>query len=320
MNDLFISWEGYRLMTTNQLKYFITAAECLNFTEAAKQHFISQTAITQHMQALEEDLEVKLFDRQKRKVSLTPAGHVFLTEARMILERNQAAIMRTRKAAEGISGNLNIGYVKGQENTRFGNLLKDFSLSNPSIAFYIYREAHLDLLLDLDEDRLDAAVNICYKTTNIEGFKSLHVATQKLFAVLPATHPYAQLSAITRYDLRNEKFLLTKFYDNPRSKKFDHIIPQQFAESGFIPKVVGKSTDIETLMLLVAAGIGITIAPESAIKYVRQSSDLVFIPLIGEHEHVDIMVIWKESNQNPALPIFIDVLRKDAIERGVIQG
>lgn len=56
-------------MTTNQLKYFITAAECLNFTEAAKQHYISQTAITQHMQALEEDLEVKLFDRQKRKVS-----------------------------------------------------------------------------------------------------------------------------------------------------------------------------------------------------------------------------------------------------------
>ena len=68
-------------MTTNQLKYFITAAECLNFTEAAKQHYISQTAITQHMQALEEDLEVKLFDRQKRKVSLTPAGQVFFNRS-----------------------------------------------------------------------------------------------------------------------------------------------------------------------------------------------------------------------------------------------
>ena len=307
-------------MTTNQLKYFITAAECLNFTEAAKQHYISQTAITQHMQALEEDLEVKLFDRQKRKVSLTPAGQVFLTEARMILERNQAAITSTRKAAEGISGNLNIGYVKGQENTNFGQRLKEFSLSNPSIAFYIYREAHLDLLLDMEEGKLDAAVNICYKTTNIEGFKSLHVATQKLYAVLPATHPYAQLSVLSRYDLRNENFLLTKFYDNPRAKKYDYIIPQQFAEAGFVPKIVGKSSDIETLMLLVAAGIGITIAPESAIKYVRQSSDLVFIPLVGEYEHVDIMVIWREDNQNPALPVFIDVLRKNAIESGIIQG
>ena len=73
-------------------------------------------------------------------------------------------------------------------------------------------------------------------------------------------------------------------------------------------------------MLLVAAGIGITIAPESAIKYVRQSSDLVFIPLVGEYEHVDIMVIWREDNQNPALPVFMDVLRKNAIESGISQG
>ena len=56
------------------------------------------------------------------------------------------------------------------------------------------------------------------------------------------------------------------------------------------------------------------------IKYVRQSSDLVFIPLVGEYEHVDIMVIWREDNQNPALPVFIDVLRKNAIESGIIQG
>ena len=85
-------------------------------------------------------------------------------------------------------------------------------------------------------------------------------------------------------------------------------------------KLETQYSDIETLMLLVAAGIGITIAPESAIKYVRQSSDLVFIPLIGEYEHVDIMVIWKEDNQNPALPVFIDVLKKDAVEKGIIQG
>lgn len=306
-------------MTTNQLKYFITAAECLNFTEAAKQHFISQTAITQHMQALEEDLEVKLFDRQKRKVSLTPAGQVFLTEARLILERNQAAITRTRKAAEGISGSLNIGYVKGQENTHFGNLLKDFSTANPGIFFSIYRQAHLDLFLELDQGCLDAAVNICYKTTEIEGFKTMPVAVQRLFAVLPATHPYAQLSSINRYDLRNEHFLLTKFYDNPRAKKYNYIVPEQFAKSGFVPKIVGKSSDIETLMLLVAAGLGVTIVPESAIKYVRQSSDLVFLPLVGDYEYVDIVVVWKEDNKNPALPFFLNLLKKDAIERGILK-
>ena len=86
-------------MTINQLKYFVTAANCLNFTEAGKIHFISQTAITQHIQSLEEQLGVKLFIREKRKVFLTPAGKVFLEEARAILERTRIAVEKTEKAA-----------------------------------------------------------------------------------------------------------------------------------------------------------------------------------------------------------------------------
>ncbi|MBR5926234.1 MAG: LysR family transcriptional regulator, partial [Firmicutes bacterium] len=72
-------------MTTNQLKYFVTAAETLSFTETGKIHFISQTAVTQHIQALEEQLQVQLFKREKRHIELTPAGKVFLAEARMML-------------------------------------------------------------------------------------------------------------------------------------------------------------------------------------------------------------------------------------------
>ena len=96
-------------MTTNQLKYFVTAATCLNFTEAGKQHYISQTAITQHIHALEEQLNVKLFTREKRKVALTPAGKVFLEEARAILERTRIAIEKTEKAAQGDAGSISIG-------------------------------------------------------------------------------------------------------------------------------------------------------------------------------------------------------------------
>ena len=94
-------------MTTNQLKYFVTAAKCLNFTEAGRQHYISQTAITQHIQALEEQLGVKLFSREKRKVELTPAGKVFLEEARAILERIRIASEKTEKATANRYNNNN---------------------------------------------------------------------------------------------------------------------------------------------------------------------------------------------------------------------
>ena len=74
-------------MNRNQLKYFVAAAESRSFTKAAEQLYISQTAITQQMQLLEESLGCALFDRSTRPVSLTPAGKIFLGEARAILDR-----------------------------------------------------------------------------------------------------------------------------------------------------------------------------------------------------------------------------------------
>ena len=93
-------------MTTNQLTYFISVAECLNFTEAAKKHFISQTAMTQRIQTLEDQLGVRLFDRSRRHVELTPAGKVFLQEARAILEMEHRALEKVEAAAAGISGSI----------------------------------------------------------------------------------------------------------------------------------------------------------------------------------------------------------------------
>ena len=90
-------------MTTNQLKYFITAAETLSFTEAGKLHYISQTAITQHIQSLEDQLGVKLFTRNKKRVYLTPAGEIFYMEAKALLERSKLAVNKARNAADGVS-------------------------------------------------------------------------------------------------------------------------------------------------------------------------------------------------------------------------
>lgn len=293
-------------MTTNQLKYFVTAAECLNFTEAGKKHFISQTAITQHIHALEEQLNVQLFTRQKRKVELTPAGKVFLEEAKAILERTRIAIEKTEKAANGEVGTLNIGYVKGYEHSEFGKIIKNYHEKYPNFVFSLYRKAHLDLFLELDQQKLDIAFNICYSDSDIDGFEKKNIERYKLYAVLYPSHPYAGLSSIRRYDLRNENFFLTKYFDDKTSRRYE--IPEMFIQAGFLPQVIGSSSDMETIMLLVAAGIGVAILPEHAIKYTKQSSDLVFIPLEGEQEYVNVVAFWKKDNDNPALQRFLELL------------
>jgi DNA-binding transcriptional LysR family regulator len=291
-------------MTTNQLKYFITAAETLSFTEAGKLHYISQTAITQHIQSLEDQLGVKLFTRNKKRVYLTPAGEIFYMEAKALLERSKLAVNKARNAADGVSGSLNIGYVKGQAFSLTGPLIKEFYLHNPSVKFQLFRQAHLDLLMNLEKGKLDFIFNIVYGNTDLTDFSYRRISSDRLYAVLPSGHPYAQLSSIRRYDLREEPFLLTKYYEDPSAKKYGHIIPDKYAESSFIPKINGRSSDAETLMVLVAAGIGITILPESIVRAFSNTSDLSFVPLEGEHEHVDIMAIWKDNSMNPVTNVF----------------
>ena len=102
-------------MNRNQLKYFVAAAESRSFTKAAEQFYISQTAITQQIRLLEEALGCPLFDRSTRPVSLTPAGTIFLREAKGILERMSRAQERVHDASTGLSGTLRVGYVRGYE-------------------------------------------------------------------------------------------------------------------------------------------------------------------------------------------------------------
>ena len=88
-------------MNLQQLEYFLAVAKLLNFTRVAEKYFISQTAVTQQIKSLEEQLGVKLFNRTKRKVELTPAGTVFIEEAQAIINRTKEAITKTQAAATG---------------------------------------------------------------------------------------------------------------------------------------------------------------------------------------------------------------------------
>lgn len=106
-------------MNLRQLEYFVSVAENLNFTKAAKKCFISQTAMTLQIQALEEIVGVPLLIRSKHHVELTPAGKVYLNEAKVILARSEEAVKLAKTAAKGVSGRISIGFIRGYEQSLF---------------------------------------------------------------------------------------------------------------------------------------------------------------------------------------------------------
>ena len=126
-------------MNINQLRYFVAVAEQRSFTKAANQYYLSQTAVTQQVRALEETLGVQLLDRNSRPVSLTPAGAVFLTEAKAILEQMNSAVSRARDASTGLVGSVRIGYTKGYERSDLSNKLRAFHRDYPNILLTCFR-------------------------------------------------------------------------------------------------------------------------------------------------------------------------------------
>ena len=110
-------------MNIHQLNYFLDLAGTLSFTQTARNFFVSQTAITQQIKSLEEKLGVKLFERSKRHVELTPAGQIFVGEARSIIAKIESSVAKTRAASSGFSGTLSLAFIAGFGQTPFPQFL-----------------------------------------------------------------------------------------------------------------------------------------------------------------------------------------------------
>ena len=252
-------------MNLKQMEYFVAAAEQLNFTRAAKKCFISQTAMTLQIQSLEERIGVPLFVRDKHHVELTAAGKVYLNEARAILVRAEEAAKLARTAAEGVAGELTIGFIRGYEQSRFSETLRSFHEAYPNISIHLLRENMSALYELLDNGTCDLAFNLSLYTQNYEDLKHRFLKRFPMMAVLYPGHTLAGDSHLMYRDLARE---------------------------------------VQTVLLEVSAGFGVAILPEYAVRHYRNARNLVVVPLLradGSPEELDFEIAWRQSNPNPAI-------------------
>ena len=292
-------------MNINQLKYFIAVAEYRSFTKAANQYYISQTAITQQVQALEEAMDVQLIDRSRRPITLTPAGNVFLGEARAILERMNAAVGRVRDASTGLVGSLRVGYTKGYERSNLSNLLRAFHQEYPNILITCCR-CDTDMLaaglLNGDYD-----IIFTWDSTNIlEEDQVDHRLVERvpLVVALYAGHPLSGRHTLNRKELRGESIL----YMSPSGMDDsfgDSRFMELYRKAGYQPNILFRSSDAESVLMMVAAEEGISILPSYVTSKLKDADNLVFIPLVGEEEYEEIIAVWKKDNPGQALLRFL---------------
>lgn len=282
-------------MNAHQLEYFIAAAEYQNFTKAAEKFYISQTAITMQIRSLENHLGVTLFERSGRHVRLTPAGHVYLEEAKSILRRIHEAERRVQLASSGYTGTIKIGFLKGCEQLDFATKLSEFTSIYTGISVLFQRSDYAELFDSLDNCENDFIINLSPSKSSGESFRCVEYETIPQYVILPLSHPYAARTSISRSELKDDSFVLLNTSDSVLN-----FIREGFLASGFLPNDPFYVRDMESILLMVSANMGIGIIPGFDLHLLSGFPTLRAIPLEGEAELLNVAIFWNPDNQNIA--------------------
>ncbi len=295
-------------MNTRQLEYFLAVARDLNFTKAAESMYVSQTAVTQQIKVLEEQLGVRLFDRSKRKVTLTAAGRVFQEEASAILNRVDSAVQRVREVESGFIGSLNIGFTVGIGNTTVSERIRAFYRHYPNIFLRFSNLGPAALGQGLRDGRQDLALMPLFHEEFYKDFSYQKVTSDRLVAVLPWDHVLAQNQYVTWQELKDQPLIVPATQGSTIGE--DRLVLDNFARRGYQPNVVAMIVDVDTIMFMVSCHMGITILPEYLAMPEVSKGRITAVPFGAWEDRLDIVAAWMPDNENPSLERIIPFLNE----------
>lgn len=296
-------------MELRHLRYFVVLAEELHFGRAAEKLHISQPPLSMQIRALEEELGVTLFNRTQRHVSLTQAGQVLLQEARQVLARMEQAVLVTRRAGRGEIGQLAVGFISVADYNVLPVVLREFRRRYPLVNLTL-REATTDAqVADLVAGRLD--VGFLLPPVAEPALESVPVLREPLIAALPEKHPLARgTGRLALERLRDAPFIL---FPRPYAPGLYDDIVSCCKAAGFSPRVEQEAIQMQTIVSLVSAELGVALIPAS-LTHLRRTG-VVYKPLKQATPLTEIHLAWRRGDDLPALRVFVE-LAKQVTERG----
>ena len=238
------------------LRYFVAVAEELHFSRAAQRLHVAQPPLSQQIRKLEQMIGYPLLARTSRSVRLTAAGETFFETARRTLRNVQRDIDETRSAGRGEVGSLHIGFVGSGMLTNLPNILRAYREAYPRVRLRFHEAFTARVMDGMENGTLDAG--ILRDSDPAEGLTIETIFTEPFIAVLPASHPRAKQKSISPGALRDEPFVY--YPQSAGSRAFEKPF-SVFEEHGFRPNIVQEASNWLTILRLVGAGLGVSIAP-----------------------------------------------------------
>src|ERR1700680_4149971 len=251
------------MMELRQIRSFLSIAETLHFGRTAEMIHLSQPALSLQIRALEDEIGVRLFERNRRKTALTAAGIAFREEETGALLRLDQAVHKAKLAAKGKLGILRIGFISTAGNEIVPTIIRQFRELNAEVEFSLRNILTIDQIQILEAGSLD----IGFFRLPIDEHPGLEVVTvhrEPFVLVVPSSHKLAKRKRVRLREASGQDFVM---YERTYAPGFHDLIFGMLRDAGIIPNVSQTAAEISTLISLVDAHVGIAIVPASAVKH-----------------------------------------------------
>ena len=292
-------------MELRHLRYFVAVAEELHFSRAAERLNISQPPLSRQIQELEEEIGVPLLVRKNRKVELTPAGKVYLAQAKRILEQVKAAKHKAAGVALGRAGHLRLGHGTHLPDGYLSRVLAAFYKEAPHIGVDILESPTPRILKALRGKTIDVGFVVAPSTTT--GLVVKPLFSDRLLIALPEGHRFAAVPLTDLAQLAHENFVLCRRYADPGYRE---LVEGICRDAGFAPRALQAVDHKQTVLELVAQGLGVSIVPESAAA---RSTGVCYRPFPHPVSPVETAVVWREDAHIEAIVRLVQLAEREAV-------
>lgn len=285
------------------VRSFLVVAEELNFHRSAQRLNLDQSALTRRIQRLEEQLGFRLFERTTREVRLTAAGQSFYRDNQHLFAEYDEAVAQARRIAEGKTGRLRVAYMAFAATELMPSAVARFRRLHPHVAVELRYMRTQGQKLALATDEIDLGYLI--GPFDHPDYHSLTLAADPLYVVTPRNHPLLRRPVIAPADLAGEELILG---DMREWGEFRWRLEEMFNAEGIALRVGLEASNTLALLGLVAAGLGVTLYPESLIGFLGRNVEVR--PIHDDAFRIHTVLAWKRVNRGAQLRAFVDVARR----------
>jgi DNA-binding transcriptional LysR family regulator len=292
-------------MELRHLRYFVAVAEELHFRRAAERLHVAQPAVSEQVRKLEQELGVRLFNRDRRRVELTDAGSALLVEARHVLRQAQVAEQAARGARDRAALRLRVGYVADALPGVVAPALRSIATGTPPIRTTLESGPALSLVDAVREGRLDAAIVGLPMPT--AGLRVLTLGVQRAVAALPVDDDRADRPMIDLAQLAPDHVVVLPRAANPA---FHDAVVSSLRQAGLSPTLVELAEpQVEYALLAVSSGAGVALLPESVVdRYAAPG--IRFFPLTAPRLLLETAVLSRAGAEPGPTAAFLDALTR----------